>query len=292
MIIDRKDYKNMSVENIATNLEYKYYQSVICGKYEYFVSGYFGHEYTKVEVNGEREIVLFRRDLTSINDEILRYAEYCRYWVETLYNYVADQVKKYPDTGVYDYPEIPNIYAQMKKEVICRKLNTDPKYAIEAKKQIEKYYPMVGENHPWYNKEPVWYTFYNDTLSPEEIELKEFYEKKKKKMDDDYWLKREELHFKYLDEQLEKIGRLRFDSSSGDVSRSPLKSFWFVASIIGMTFFVFTILGLPSVIQEQYPSSSVAECILLSIGIAFVFSPAFLIFGLKMGKFRRWKKDY
>ena len=314
MIFDDSNYEKWNFETFARDKLDKNNASFIYGIFEYYSNGYFGHYYKTIEysetissgysgrindsgdVNISQDydyrtfrIKVFRRDFTSLNDEILRYAEYCRYWVVCLDNYLSYQIGNYQNTGKYDNPKIPQMYKEVKL-LITKKLDLDPLYAIECKKKVEKFYEELGYSHPWSDGEYVLYHFVSSVCSEEEEELTETYKKKKKKFDNDYWLKREKLHFDFLDSQ---AATANFDCSPAapKAKRNPLKSFWFVASIVAIAFSVIAFIGLPSAIVDNYPDASAAMFVGIYIGTFFVFSPGYIIFIIKLIKYGKWKKQ-
>lgn len=293
-------------------------ESKIYGAYEYFVNGYFGHYANTIRihdisstgtysgtVDGAGNVSLrenyssdyynvevYRRDLNSLNDELLRYAEYCRHWVTCLHEYLNRQIENYENTGKYDNPQVPEMYDAVHC-LISEKLNTDPAYAVECKKKVERFYKILGYSHPWYNGEYVWYHFVSSITSEEEQELINFYNKSKKKKDNTFWAKREELHFKYLDRQLSSNPNLNFTSvkpSEHTNKKNPLKSFWFIASIIAITFYVLVLFGLPEAIKEIDQKADTTQYILYYAGTTAVFTPAFVIFVIKLIRYKKWKK--
>ena len=74
--------------------------------------------------------------------------------------------------------------------------------------------------------------------------------------------------------------------------KNPLKSFWFVLSCIGLGTYVITMIAIVPIIQDTYPSAMPISYITIILFVHLVYFPFFLIFGLKMRKFRKYKRGY
>lgn len=316
MLIDTKDYSKLTTEELAEELHSRGEESLISGDFEYFDEKRFGHYFDTVKVttyssndhysgwadiNGnvtlthythdssDSNVDIFRRDLTSLNDEILRYAEYCRLtviYVLKRLNYEKDMSEK---NGKSKYQEALAWHSYV-KSLKNDRLDNDPKYAINAKRSIVPVMKLLKEEHPCLGNQVVWYKFVSSVVSPEEIALEESYKSAKKKIDNEYWLRREELHFAYLEAELAKIKKLDYYKEvSVKAQKKAVKKFWFVASIIGLVIYLFALIGLPSAIKEVYPDPAFTTYLYYYLGTTVVFSPAIIIFIVALVRWPRAK---
>lgn len=121
---------------------------------------------------------MFKRDLTSLNDEVLRYAEYCRYQIACLWQKVSTS------SGKICYS---SIYKKLKK-IPLRRLNIDPKLAITTKTKLENDFKIAKLIYPISSSgEPIKYAFISSITSDEEKKLELEYTKKNIEKDDEYF---------------------------------------------------------------------------------------------------------
>ena len=326
MILDATNYEKETFNSFVKEHLMEHNQSCLYGKYEYWEGKYcyFGHFYknetvtvvttsdsysgfadsdgyvslTKNTFSNDYDVIVHRRDLSSLEDEILRYAEYCRLWVTCLDGYLDYQIKNSKNTGKIDDPRIPEFYKDVHR-LICKKLDTDPKFAILAKVHVEKFYKALNIHHPWLHKKYVWYMFVSSIMSPEEVALDNEYTKKKLEKNNDYWLKREKLHFSYLESKLDEVN-LEFDPkpvyehfnpNKKTIKKDPFKGILFPLSIVFSILCVFAYIGLPAALKEMTPPPTSLTYLWAYLGTTLVFLPAFIILVVKIVRHHKYIKQ-
>ena len=235
------------------------------------------------------ELNVFRRDRHSLNDEILRYAEYSRFWVVCLRDYCDNQLKEQRRTGRIENAQIPFVRKELDK-IDFKKLDEKPLYAIEARKKVLKYYEMLGFHHPWSSGNYVYYQFFSTIKSDEEKAIDEEYKKTKKKDELLYIKRKEEAHFRYLDSQLTSV-KLKYDLGVvwyHDLSKH--EKFFRILSLIAIIILGLALFGLPAAIKEVKPDATFLTYVLYYLGTLALLSLPLIYFILKTKKRRNFKR--
>ena len=307
MIAETKNYENEDFGKFIASLNRRQNISGIYGRYEYSVTGFFRHFYQEVAItyqndetiyegwvdeNGHvsltensrnigRTVRVYRRDTSSLNDEILRFAEYFRYWAVVIYNHARKLLHNDNQKGYLTNKHLPEIVNTLEPYINNPRINTDPLFCIYAGKKA-RFFSMnyLNIKHPWLdNGDPLWYVFFdNVSIGPEERAFINGYKKKK---GDDYWIEREGLHFKYLEEQAQKMhldyGDVSTTTAEADNNvqpraRNPLRTFWFVVSCVALILFPIVAMALASnnAPNAFYPFLLSLPCLVLGLPIYIV----------------------
>ena len=289
--------------------------SAIYGEYEYEINGVFSHYYKEIKVvrasNSDSysgfadqsgfvtlhkdsgtytvEFDVFRRDRISLNDEILRYADYCRFCVICLRNYCDGQLKHREQTGRIDNASIPSIRNDLEK-INFKKLDKDPIYAIKSRKAVLKHYETLGYHHPWSSSKYVYYQFFSTIKCEEEKQIEEEYKKSKKKDELNYIKRKEEAHFKYLESKLSDI-KLNFDNQVVlyyDLTKR--ERFLRFVSLVASILLFLALFGLPAAIKEVHPDATFTTYLLYYSGTLGLLALPLIYFILKTIKRRNFKR--
>lgn len=322
MLFDNKNYKDLVFTDFL-KLLYENGGSLLHGDYEYFFvfddssNNHFGHYsdivklniyhetgpsysghvdafgYAKLEKDSDgytshHTCVLQKRDISSLEDEMLRYAEYCRYYASCINEYCKYQTIH---NGKHVSSEILQAHEAI-KNIDFERLNNDPKYAISTRQTAKKAYQILNFPQPWLNGNYIWYTFFSKIVGPKEEELTKEYKTKKKKFDNTYWYQREQLHFDYLDTLVYQVSFKHLSMKDQDViidylkpkkeiatsTKKNTKPLWLILCVIGILFSIMAFIGLPAAIKESFSHPKTSDYVFVYVGTAAVFSPFYIIF--------------
>ena len=293
-------------------------ESFIYGRYEYMgdiTCGYFCHLHnwwveTRREecgytgtISGDSDTVnissdfydvdidhfIFKRDFISLEDEIMRYGDFCVRYCFAAKNHLNGVVEDKRGAGMPVDKKILNLRA-MVNAIDEDLLTEDCLYAIRKKKEICPYIEDYwgGPFTLSLNDKPFRYPFVTNIMSDKE---KEFVEKwGKKKITSEYYDARERLHFEYLEEMASKVKLNYYKKGYEKYWKNPLKSFLFVVATAWNSFFLLLSLIVliefaiePEKFEEAPPG--------MIIGTFFVaMIPGLLIMLIKLAKYINYKK--
>lgn len=308
-------------------------ESVIYGNYEYIggiQAGYFGHLYKewtseKTEYIGggysgevdsfghvtltqdvdtyttKTKHTILRRDLCSLEDEILRYAEYCVRYIWSARPYINNIIKNNDGAGIKTDPEIFRI-KDFIDSVDFTRTYKDYLYAIRTKKVIatscERFFD-TSFNVPVGNNETYDYPFISSVMAPDEEAFIKKYGKKRR--DNAFVETRKKLHFEYLEEMAEQLDIDFYNKQKYEVEklrkerkfvgRNPLKGFWFIASIIWVIFFsIFGTYVIVTGIQKGNIKTDFNSLGGNILALICALLPGIIIFFVSLKKHKAYKK--
>lgn len=229
---------------------------------------------------------IYRRDLTSLEDELKRYAEYCFIYISAIDN-ISDQEIENAEASGGNVDLIIYKFKEVLVKVDWERARKEVPYVIGIKKILcamyETHYkkPFIFSN---YGKN-IYYPFISKVMAPGE----------KQYLDKEHIREREKVHFSYLEEAASKIEGFA-------LGKNPHKSGMYVVSIVFLSFWGFmTAIGLVSGIVSALKNGD--QPFLQSLGVgayfAFLAAPFFvigLIFaivtGVKYKKYKKFNKQY
>ena len=184
---------------------------------------------------------IYRRGLDSFIDEEYRFLEYCRFTVKRVYDFCKSCIEDYTKACRYPKADLITVFDVVRKYVEDYHFECNDYYAIEARKvtvDLMKKYLRV--NHPWGYTENVddheiWYPFISTIIGPEEEAFTDEWKKTHKKLNNEYWLQREEIHFKYMEREMK---RREYEDNVAFrermIRKNPLKSAAFFVPLFGL----------------------------------------------------------
>ena len=328
MIIDHTDYSSKMnfdsfLSSIDANNEYGHGlydsgESRIYGRYEYMGElecGYFCHLYQEWDtekyvsggytgtITGDGNIVnlsedvdtmtithrIFRRDFSSLADEIMRYGDFCVHYCFAAANYLRGLVKDKRGAGA----PISKKLLELKERVDLIDydlLTKDCRFAIRTAKEIRPYLEEFngGTFNCRLNGKDYRYPFLTNIMSEKE---KEFVQKwGKKKVTSEYFDTRERLHFEYLEEMAKKTELNYYEEKHSKYWKNPLKSFLFVAACVwaGIVLFFTFLVFLAAAVEGQAPEFT--DMIALISTFITCMLPSVIIGLIKIAKYIEYKK--
>lgn len=145
----------------------------------------YGNEYFKEDYALEKSyVIIYRRDLESLDDEILRFAHYSKYVVYAIFGRMRQDIRNSRNSGIALPPDYKKDYDAFEQRHIRNKafVNSDKKAILAAKRYADA---MVDK----YNLPTFTYDFASSIVGPEESKAKDVYE-------------RERMHLDYLEQCL------------------------------------------------------------------------------------------
>ena len=292
-MIDEEENASRYIDGYSANL----YESFIYGEYEYIGGGtvvfpgtlyktwtttkyhdsdsYSGWaddagRVTLSKDSYEETIVhkIYRRDLTSLEDELNRYAEYCYYYISGISNMIDRALKDADASGASPDPFI-YVLKDVVDKINWNETKKSVSYVIGLKKALCRFYEShYGEPFTFnIQGKQVVYPFISKIMAPGED--KYLAEKDVRE--------REKIHFDYL----EKAANL---AETFKIGKNPRKSGKFVVSIVFLVFWaVFTTFGLVTGFGAGIINATNPFLYALEHGayLAFLALPFFII-GLSM----------
>lgn len=197
-----------------------------------------------------------------------------------MFYYLEKEINDYENAGRYSNNNVPKFYNKIKEIVHSKNFGADPLEAISTRPIVDQYSKVLNIE---YKRE---YFYVSPFISDEEIELENQYELENREFDNEYWKRKRELHFNYLDQKLKEV-KLIYGLNE-EKKKNPFKSVLFIIYAIHLGLIL---LGIPGSLKELFESSESAVDIIVRIVALFIFIGLLLIpFFITLKLYRNWKK--